>query len=252
MRSPYFSFHAQTRSRNFSGQALLGTQLLLNLDLGGDTGVIRAGKPQGLVALHALEAGQDVLQRTVQRVAHVQLAGDVGGRHDDGKRLLVRVRLRLEAVAVHPKLVDAGFHVPRVIDLGQFFHICTPFSVFGKTKSSLRFASAKQGEHNVRGTTCIRDRSRAHGCSNTPAPVTEGKPPRPTVSSARSSGTTWAGHHGRLHLPRPLLASADRLLLPVIADFICRKYTISAGKCQEGDSPAPSPSCYVPFSACWT
>ena len=143
----------------------------------------------------------------------------------------------------------------------SYFHTVHPFSALrgsvhgkkmGKTKSSLRFASAKQGEHNVRGTTCIRDRSRAHGCSNTPAPVTEGKPPRPTVSSARNSGTTWAGHHGRLHLPRPLLASADRLLLPVIADFICRKYTISAGKCQEGDGVGPSPSCYVPFSACWT
>ena len=151
-----------------TGQSLVLPQLLLHLDLGGDAGVVAAGQPQCLVALHPLKAGQDVLQGAVQGVAHVQLAGDVGGRHDDGKRLLVRVRLRLEAVAVHPKLVDAGFHVPRVIDLGQFFHIYAPFSVFGKTKSPLRFASAKQGEHNVRGTTCIRDRSRAHGCSNTP------------------------------------------------------------------------------------
>ena len=35
--------------------------------------------------------------------------------------------------------------------------------------------------------------------------------------SARSSGTTWAARHGRLHLPRPLSAFADRLLLLIIA-----------------------------------
>ena len=150
-----------------AGQALLGTQLLLNFDLGGDTGVIRAGKPQGLVALHALEAGQDVLQRTVQRVAHVQLAGDVGGRHDDGKRLFIRVRPGLEAAAVHPHLVDPGLHVPGIVHLRQFFHMLSPLCVFGKTKSPLRFAMAKQGERQVRGTTCIRENSRTHGCSYT-------------------------------------------------------------------------------------
>ena len=134
-------------SQIVAGQSFGFTQLLLHLDLGGDAGVVAAGEPQGFVALHTLEAGQNVLQRAVQRVTHVQLTGDVGGRHDDGEGLFVGVRLRLEAVAVHPQLVNAGFHVPRVVDLGQFFHICTPSSVFGKTKSPLRFASAKQGEH---------------------------------------------------------------------------------------------------------
>ena len=68
-----------------------------------------------------------------------------------------------------------------------------------------------------------------------PVPVTEDEPSRPTVSSARSSGTTWAAHHGHLHLPYPLSASANRLLLPFIACFVCRQYTISPGNCQEGD-----------------
>ena len=134
-------------SQVVTGQAFVFAQLLLHLDLGGDAGVVAAGQPQRLVALHPLEAGQNILQRAVQRVSHVELAGDVGRRHDDGKGLLIGIRLRLEAVAVHPQLVNAGFHVPRVVDLGQFFHICTPYLVFGKTKSPLRFASAKQGEH---------------------------------------------------------------------------------------------------------
>ena len=55
-------------------------------------------------------------------------------------------------------------------------------------------------------------------------------------ASVRSSETTWAARHGRLHLPRPLSASADRLLLPVIACFVWGKYTITRGKCQERKS----------------
>ncbi len=55
---------------------------------------------------------------------------------------------------------------------------------------------------------------------------------RPTSRSAESSGTTWAGLHGRLHRPRPLLASVDRLLLPIIAVQYCRQYTISRAGCQ--------------------
>ena len=77
-----------------------------------------------------------------------------------------------------------------------------------------------------------------------PAPVTEGTPSQPTAGSARSSGTTWAGHHGRLHLPRPLLASADRLLLPVIACFVWGKYTISAKKCQDEKTGGRPSSAY--------
>ena len=44
-----------------TGQSLVLPQFLLHLDLGGDTGVVAAGQPQCLVALHPLKAGQDVL-----------------------------------------------------------------------------------------------------------------------------------------------------------------------------------------------
>ena len=44
-----------------AGQALLGAQLFLHADLGGDAGMVGAGQPQGAVALHALEADQDIL-----------------------------------------------------------------------------------------------------------------------------------------------------------------------------------------------
>ena len=99
-------------------QALLGAQLLLDLDLRGDARVVSAGEPQGGVALHALKARQDVLQRRVHCMAHVQLAGDVRRRHDDGKGLFVRVGLGLEAVVVHPHLIDAALDLLGLIDLG--------------------------------------------------------------------------------------------------------------------------------------
>ena len=99
-------------------QALLGAQLLLDLDLRGDARVVGAGEPQGGVALHTLKARQDVLQRRVHCMAHVQLAGDVRRRHDDGKRLFVRVGLGLEAVVVHPHLIDAALDLLGLIDLG--------------------------------------------------------------------------------------------------------------------------------------
>ena len=104
-----------------ASQALLVAEGLLHLDLGGDAGVIRAGQPQGGIALHPLEAGQDILQRGVHGVTHVELARHVGWRHDDGKGLLVRVGLRPEAAVIHPHLVDPGFHVPGIVHLRQFF-----------------------------------------------------------------------------------------------------------------------------------
>ena len=92
---------------------------------------------------------------------------------------------------------------------------------------------AKQGEHPVRGTTCIREISRTHGCSYTLSRY-RGTPVAAYFRSARSSETTWAARHGRLHLPRPLLASADHLLLLIIAVFVWWEYTISEKKCQGG------------------
>ena len=60
-------------------------------------------------------------------VAHVELAGDVGGRHDDGEGLLLRVLHALEAVMVLPHLINAGLHLLGLIHLRQFFvHVDSP------------------------------------------------------------------------------------------------------------------------------
>ena len=230
-------------SQIVAGQSFGFTQLLLHLDLGGDAGVVAAGEPQGFVALHTLETGQNVLQRAVQRVTHVQLTGDVGGRHDDREGLFVGVRLRLEAVAVHPQLVNAGFHVPRVVDLGQFFHIYDSFFGIWQNKKSAPFCQCKTGRTYKSVVPPVFGLDPLSWVQRHPVPVTEDKPSPPTVSSARSSGTTWAARHGCLHLPHPLFAFANRLLLPVIAGFVWGKYTIFEKKCQEGDGTEPPPPC---------
>ena len=47
--------------------------------------MVGAGDPEGEVAEHAVPAGEDVHLRLVEHVAHVQAAGDVGRREEDGE-----------------------------------------------------------------------------------------------------------------------------------------------------------------------
>ncbi len=87
--------------------ALLG-QLALDHVLGGDAGVVGAGHPERVVALHALPADEDVLERVVQRVAHVQDAGDVGRRDDDGVAAAARFAPRRRTGGFLPRSRTSG------------------------------------------------------------------------------------------------------------------------------------------------
>ena len=49
--------------------------------------MVHAGLPEHILFQHAVEAHEDVLDRVVQRVAHVQRPGDIGRRNDDGEGL---------------------------------------------------------------------------------------------------------------------------------------------------------------------
>ena len=57
--------------------------------LGGDAGVVGAHLPQRAVTAHAVVADQRVLQRVLERVAHMQRTGDVRRRQQDGVRRAV-------------------------------------------------------------------------------------------------------------------------------------------------------------------
>ena len=95
MVPPLSAFHAQTFSTNFSRpmRAPVGLlplhQLPLDDHLRGDAGVIGARLPEHVLAAHALEAAQHVLQRVVERVPHVQRARHVRRRDDDAVGLRV-------------------------------------------------------------------------------------------------------------------------------------------------------------------
>ncbi len=95
-------------------------EMLGDLDLRRDRGVVRSGLPEGFIALHPLEADQDILHGVVQRVAHVELAGDVWRRHDDRERFLIRVHFRMEIAAFLPFLVKPVFKPLRVVGLFEF------------------------------------------------------------------------------------------------------------------------------------
>ena len=53
--------------------------------------MVGAELPQRVVALHAVPADQDVLQRVVEGMAHVQAAGHVRRRDHDGKGRAARL-----------------------------------------------------------------------------------------------------------------------------------------------------------------
>jgi hypothetical protein len=91
--------------------------------LGGDAGVIGAGLPQHVTPAHALEAAENVLQRVVERVAHMQRARHVGRRDDDA----IRFRLGAlrpagpERAGLLPGLVNAAFDRAGLICLLDHF-----------------------------------------------------------------------------------------------------------------------------------
>ena len=70
-------------TEGFAG-GTLGGELALHHVLGGDAGMVGAGHPQDLAALLAVVTAQDVLDGDVQGMPHVQGAGYVGRRNNDG------------------------------------------------------------------------------------------------------------------------------------------------------------------------
>ena len=102
-----------------AGRLLPLHHLPLDHHLRGDAGVVGARLPQHVLAAHALEAAEHVLQRVVERMAHMQRAGDVGRRNDD--RVCGRARALgpagLEGAGLLPRPVDAALDLRGLIGL---------------------------------------------------------------------------------------------------------------------------------------
>lgn len=183
----------------------------------------------------------------------MQLAGDVRGRHNDGKRLLIRIWLRLKAAAVHPHLVDPGLHIPGVIDLGSFFsHSVLSFSEIRQNKRpALSCRKSKTGRtiNIVRGTTCVR-----RGPLRTQNLITAANRCRLLSLGGKTPERLPPCRHGNLHRPFPLWASRTGVLLSIIVCCnIAVFYCIFCQKSRENASPCLSRTediCYLfPASA---
>jgi hypothetical protein len=84
--------------------------------------VIGAGEPERVVALHAAPAREDVLDGREQRVAHVERAGDVRRRDDDGERRLRRGGVGVEIPLLQPQAVPARLDGGGIVRFGEFGH----------------------------------------------------------------------------------------------------------------------------------
>ncbi len=99
----------------------LAQEVLLHHVLRGDARVVGARHPEGAVALHAAPADEDVLQGVVEGVAHVERAGDVGGRDDDGEGRAGAGGIGAEVSGRLPGRVVAGLHARRIVAVGLGF-----------------------------------------------------------------------------------------------------------------------------------
>ena len=118
--------------------------------------MVGAGHPQGQPAAHAPPAGEDVHLRLVEHVAHVQTAGDVGRRQQDGERGLAVQALVLdgavpvvgrrngEKVLADPVTGPVIFNGGWVVGFGQIvrhFVFGEPLEICGNSHENRGFQS---------------------------------------------------------------------------------------------------------------
>ena len=90
--------------------------------LGGDAGVVGAGDPAGGFAFETGAADEGVLEGVIEHMAHVQDAGDVGRRDDDGVGLLAGCGDAGEALGFLPGGIPFGFNIAGFVALGDLGH----------------------------------------------------------------------------------------------------------------------------------
>ena len=109
---------------NLQAADALALELLVDLGLRGDTGVIGSEHPARGLAAHAGHTDDGVLDGVVGGVTHVELAGHVGRRNGDGA--VAHALTALVVAAVEPLLQDRRLVGRRIVVLGHLFHISLP------------------------------------------------------------------------------------------------------------------------------
>ena len=80
-----------------------------HLSLSSDRGVVGAWHPTSVLSLHTCAAHEDILNRIVEHVAHVQYASHVWWRYNDSVGV-TSVGLATEEFVVKPVLIPFRFH----------------------------------------------------------------------------------------------------------------------------------------------
>jgi tetratricopeptide (TPR) repeat protein len=155
MRASYSSFQAWTSGDELLAPVLavalpspcarrgracrLRLEALVDDGLGRDAGVVGAGEPEGLEALHAVGADEHILDGVVERVPQVQGRGDVGRRDEDAVGGLLaredRGGVGVEGAGVEPALPDAGLVMLGGVGLARVY---TGQREFAKAEAVLR------------------------------------------------------------------------------------------------------------------
>ena len=95
-------------------------QLIRYLDFRRDRRMVCSRNPQGIVAFHPFIADQDILQRIIQCVSHVEFSGNIRRRHHRSKRLSAPVNFSMKILVFAPFFVSLVFNFFRIISLCQF------------------------------------------------------------------------------------------------------------------------------------
>jgi len=109
---------------NLQAADALALELLVDLGLRGDTGVVGAQHPARGLAAHTGHTDDGVLDGVVGGVTHVELAGHIGRRNGDGA--VAHALAALVVAAVEPLLQDRRLVGRRIVVLGHLFHISLP------------------------------------------------------------------------------------------------------------------------------
>src|SRR5205814_8660011 len=95
-------------------------RLPLDNDLCCDTGIVGADQPIGIETTHTVISDQSVHEGLLERVSHVQGAGDVWRGQLDAVGLFLRIGRMPEVAARLPKGIPAPLDLVRIKAFGEF------------------------------------------------------------------------------------------------------------------------------------
>ena len=105
----------------------LRRQLTLYHDLRGDAGMVCAWYPSGVVALHAVIAGQTIHNGLVECMAHVQSACYIRWGQLNRKRRFVFINFWLKQTIAFPILIPLAFNLRWIVFC--CFHVTSLFKI---------------------------------------------------------------------------------------------------------------------------